>query len=80
MLRARYSANTLRLSPQSEFDRGRFEVVVAQVKTSRDDESVRVSARYSDASRIPDQEGQWGGSVGSDIARGNSLALPSGIL
>jgi type I restriction-modification system DNA methylase subunit len=37
MLRTRYSANGLRLSPQIDFDRGRFEVVVAQVKTSRDD-------------------------------------------
>jgi hypothetical protein len=37
MLRARSSANALRLSPQIGFDRGRFEVVVAQVKTSRGD-------------------------------------------
>jgi hypothetical protein len=38
MLRIRYSAKALRLSPQTDFDRGRFGVVVAQVKTSRDDE------------------------------------------
>ena len=37
ILSPRYGANGLRLSPQIDFDRGRFEVVVAQVKTSRDD-------------------------------------------
>ena len=37
MLSIRYSANGLRLSPQIDFDRGRFGVVVALVKTSRDD-------------------------------------------
>jgi hypothetical protein len=37
ILRTRYGANTLRLSPQIDFDRGKFGVVVAQVKTSRDD-------------------------------------------
>ena len=37
IFRPRYGANGLRLSPQIDFDRGRFEVVVAQVKTSRDD-------------------------------------------
>jgi hypothetical protein len=37
ILRTRYSANALRLSPQIDFDRGRFGVVVAQVRTSRDD-------------------------------------------
>jgi hypothetical protein len=40
MLRIRYSAKALRLSPQTDFDRGRFGVVVAQVKTSRDDEGL----------------------------------------
>jgi hypothetical protein len=37
ILRPSYGANELRLSPQIDFDRGRFGVVVAQVKTSRDD-------------------------------------------
>jgi hypothetical protein len=37
ILRPRYGANGLRLSPQIDFDRGRFGVVVALVKTSRDD-------------------------------------------
>ena len=37
ILSIRYSANGLRLSPQIDFDRGRFGVVVALVKTSRDD-------------------------------------------
>ena len=37
ILSPRYGANGLRLSPQSDFDRGRFGVVVALVKTSRDD-------------------------------------------
>jgi hypothetical protein len=37
ILRPRYSANGLRLSPQIDFDRGKFGVVVAQVKTGRDD-------------------------------------------
>jgi hypothetical protein len=37
ILSPRYGANGLRLSPQIDFDRGRFGVVVAQVKTNRDD-------------------------------------------
>src|ERR1700761_9325725 len=37
ILSPRYGANGLRLSPQIDFDRGRFGVVVALVKTSRDD-------------------------------------------
>jgi hypothetical protein len=37
IFRPRYGANGLRLSPQIDFDRGKFGVVVAQVKTSRDD-------------------------------------------
>jgi hypothetical protein len=37
ILRTRFGANALRLSPQIGFDRGRFEVVVAQVETSRGD-------------------------------------------
>jgi hypothetical protein len=37
ILSPRYGANRLRLSPQIDFDRGRFGVVVALVKTSRDD-------------------------------------------
>ena len=37
ILSTRYGANGLRLSPQIDFDRGRFGVVVALVKTSRDD-------------------------------------------
>jgi len=37
ILSPRYGANELRLSPQIDFDRGRFGVVVALVKTNRDD-------------------------------------------
>jgi hypothetical protein len=37
ILSPHYGANGLRLSPQIDFDRGRFGVVVALVKTSRDD-------------------------------------------
>ena len=36
VLSTRYRAKALRLSPQIDFDRGRFGVVVARVKTSRD--------------------------------------------
>jgi hypothetical protein len=37
ILRPRYWRKGVRLSPQIDFDRGKFGVVVAQVRTSRDD-------------------------------------------
>ena len=45
MLSIRYSANGLRLSPQIDFDRGRFGVVVALVKTSPETMEDQLSRR-----------------------------------